>query len=71
MIDATEVRGSPPPPNDIVLVVEVADTSLLKGRRRKRIYRPAGIGVYWIVNLNSRKIDVYTKPNPDGYAFAR
>jgi Uma2 family endonuclease len=57
-----------PGPNDIALVVEVADTSLLKDRRRRRIYGQAAIGIYWIVNLNSRKIEVYTEPNSVGYA---
>jgi Uma2 family endonuclease len=73
--DVALVRGTDvdyenrhPGPNDIALVVEVADTSLLKDRRRRRIYGPAGIGAYWIVNLNSRKIEVYAEPNPDGYA---
>jgi Uma2 family endonuclease len=56
-----------PGPNDIAVVVEVADTSLLKDRRRRRTYGPAGIGVYWIVNLSSRKIEVYTQPSSDGY----
>ncbi len=56
-----------PGPKDIALVVEVADTSLLKDRRR-RTYGPAGIGVYWIVNLNTRKIEVYSDPTSEGYA---
>ena len=60
-----------PGPNDIALVVEVADTSLLKDRRRRRIYGQAGIGIYWLVNLNSRKIEVYAEPNSDGYASRR
>jgi hypothetical protein len=41
---------------------------LLKDRRRRRIYGQAGIGIYWIVNMNSRKIEVYAEPNSDGYA---
>ena len=72
--DVALVRGTDddyqhrhPGPNDISLVVEVADTSLLKDRRRRRTYGPAGIGIYWIINLNSRKIEVYSDPNPNGY----
>ena len=53
---------------DVALVVEVADTTLAKDRRRKRVYGPAGIPVYWIVNLNGRRVEVYTGPGPDGYA---
>jgi Uma2 family endonuclease len=73
--DVVLVRGTDddyihrhPGPSDIALVVEVADTSLLKDRRGRRIYGPAGIGVYWIVNLNRRTIEVYTEPNAQGYA---
>jgi Uma2 family endonuclease len=72
--DVALVRGTDdhylhrhPGPDDIALVVEVADTSLLKDRRRRRTYGPAGIGAYWIVNLNSRKIEVYSDPNSNGY----
>jgi Uma2 family endonuclease len=48
---------------DLALVVEVSLTSLLMDRGEKlRIYAAAGIPVYWIVNLNSRTIEVYTNP---------
>lgn len=57
-----------PEPRDIALVVEVADTTLAKDRRRKRTYGPAGIPVYWIVNLPGRRVEVYTGPTSDGYA---
>ena len=57
-----------PEPRDIALVTEVADTTLAKDRRRKRTYGPAGIPVYWIVNLPGRRVEVYTGPTSDGYA---
>ena len=60
--------GRHPVPADVALVVEVADTTLAKDRRRKGTYGPAGIPVYWIVNLRDRKVEVYTEPGPDGYA---
>ena len=66
VIDDYEPRH--PEPGDIALVVEVADTTLAKDRRRRRTYGPAGIPVYWIVNLASRRVEVYTGPSPDGYA---
>ena len=34
----------------------------------ERTYGPAGIPVYWIVNLSGRRVEVYTGPCPDGYA---
>ena len=57
-----------PGPSDTALVVEVADSSLAKDRRRTRSYGPAGIPVYWIVNLVDRSVEVYSDPGPDGYA---
>jgi len=57
-----------PEPRDIALLVEVADTTLAKDRRRRRTYGPAGIPVYWIVNLAGRRVEVYSGPSPDGYA---
>jgi len=52
-----------PGPNDIAMVVEVADATLRQDRHsRKRIYARAGIAVYWIVNLVENRIEVYTDP---------
>src|SRR5258707_9414200 len=62
-------RGNPrhyaqphPGSQDLALVVEVADATLEQDRRTKlRIYARAGIAVYWIVNLNERLVEVYSK----------
>ena len=52
-----------PVPADVGLVIEVADSSLLRDQRDKtRIYARAGIPVYWIVNLVDRRVEVYTLP---------
>jgi Uma2 family endonuclease len=52
-----------PGPQDIVLVIEVADTSLADDRERKgRIYARARLPVYWIVNLQDGIVEVYTNP---------
>ena len=41
-----------PTPEDVLLVIEVADSSLAKDRGLKaRLYAEAGIADYWIVNL--------------------
>jgi hypothetical protein len=48
---------------DVVLVIEVSDTNLAKDQNEKaRIYARAGIPEYWIVNLVSAQIEVYTGP---------
>lgn len=49
---------------DVVLVVEVADSSLEQDRgAKKRIYARAGVAVYWIANLVEAQIEVYTQPS--------
>lgn len=69
--DAVVVRGDTrqyldrhPGPQDVALVVEVADTTLKRDRTlKKRLYAQAGIPVYWIVNLSERWLEVYTQPS--------
>jgi Uma2 family endonuclease len=52
-----------PLPSEVALVVEVADATVKQDRTvKQRIYARAGIPVYWIVNLENRKLEVYTQP---------
>lgn len=50
---------------DVGVVIEVADTSLAKDRRKARIYTAAGVECYWIINLNSDEIESFTAPQAD------
>ena len=62
-------RGDPPGPADVLLVVEVADSSLRYDRRVKLpLYARAGIGEVWIVDLRWRMVDVHRVPAGEGYA---
>lgn len=57
-----------PVPEDILLVVEVADSSLRQDRYDKApLYAEAGIPEYWIVNLADREVEVYQQPRQGGY----
>ncbi|PEN09609.1 hypothetical protein CRI93_02450 [Longimonas halophila] len=59
-------------PTTASLVVEVADTSLAYDREVKRtLYAGHGIPTYWIVNLSSSCVEVYTDPKDDDYAEKR
>lgn len=61
---AADYRVRHPGPADIGLLIEVADSSLLRDQRDKaRIYARAGITCYWIVNLVDRRIEVHTQPS--------
>jgi Uma2 family endonuclease len=58
-----------PGPADVALLVEVADSSLTVDRKKMAgVYGKAGIPVYWIVNLVHRQVEVYSGPDPNGYA---
>lgn len=58
-----------PGPHDVVLVVEVADTSLARDRGiKKRLYAQAGIPIYWIVNLIVGQVEVDSDPVSIGRA---
>jgi Uma2 family endonuclease len=52
-----------PTPEDIALVIEVADSSVEYDRSLKQsAYARARLPVYWIVNLIELKVEVYTEP---------
>jgi len=53
---------------DVLLLVEVADTSLAFDRGRKmRVYAAAGVPEYWLVNLPENVLTVYRDAGPGGY----
>lgn len=53
-----------PGPDEVPLIIEVADTSLDRDRGIKlRSYARAEIAEYWIINLVERTIEVYTDPD--------
>lgn len=66
--DVAVIRGSTrdyaqrhPGPGDVMMVVEVSDTTLERDCTSKReVYARAGIPFYWIVNLPNRRIDVFS-----------
>ena len=59
---------SHPQPEDVLLLIEVADTSLEKDKRVKLPnYAQAGISEVWIMDINEQCIEVYTHPWEDTY----
>lgn len=58
-----------PIPDDVLLLVEVADTSADFDRMEKRPrYAAAGIAEYWLVDLEAETVEVACTPEEDGYA---
>lgn len=57
-----------PRPEEVLLLIEVADSSLAYDRGEKAaLYAAAGIMDYWIVNIPEACLEVYRDPGPDGY----
>ena len=58
-----------PESDEVLLVIEVADSSLRYDREAKvPLYAEAGIPEAWLVDVTARTITVHTKPGAGGYA---
>lgn len=58
-----------PTADDILLLIEVSDTSLQFDQNQKlRLYALHNIPEYWLLNLNDVCLEVYRKPNGEVYA---
>lgn len=56
-------------PSEVLLLIEVSDSSLPKDRKLKlAIYAEAQVPEYWIVDLTTMSVEVHTEPTRDGYA---
>ncbi len=60
--------GRLPTPADVVLVVEVADTTLAYDRNIKLPrHAAAGVPEVWLLNPQNDTIEVHSEPGPEGY----
>ena len=65
-------RHAHPAPADVLLVVEVADTTIATDRLVKLpLYARAGIPEVWIVNLPDERVETYADPSGDAYQSVR
>jgi Uma2 family endonuclease len=61
-------RGRHPTPEDVLLIIEVGDSTVLDDRRRKvPLYAKHGIREVWLVSLPAQSVTVYREPSPEGY----
>jgi Uma2 family endonuclease len=52
-----------PGPEEILLVIEVSDTTLLFDRTDKaNLYAEAGVAEYWVLNVNDRLLEIRRDP---------
>jgi len=62
-------RSAHPTAEDVLLLIEVADTSLRRDRQLKLpLYAEAGVREYWIVDVSREEVEVHTDPFGSGYA---
>lgn len=65
---ATKYSDHHPTPQEILFVLEIADTTLAQDRLIKaRLYAQAGVIQYSILNVNARELEDYRDPDESGY----
>lgn len=63
-----DYRTGVPTAADVLLAVEVSDTTLRFDRGTKaRLYAQAGIATLWVADVNRRRLHVFTKPKDGVY----
>ncbi|HZN33383.1 MAG TPA: Uma2 family endonuclease [Pirellulaceae bacterium] len=68
-VKVREYRDRHPLPPEVLLLIEVADSSLDSDCGEKaELYAAAGIQDYWVVSLRERLIHVYRKPRGGAYS---
>lgn len=60
-----------PAPKDILLIMEIADSSVAIDRQKAQKYAENGIAQYLILNLNTNEIEEYREPDTEGYRFKK
>jgi Uma2 family endonuclease len=61
-------RSGHPQPSDVLLLIEVADSTIESDRELKiPLYAEDGITEVWLVDINSACIEVYRCPTVEGY----
>ncbi len=61
-----------PGPDDILLIIEVANSTLAYDLGRKKLmYATAAIPEYWVIDLNDRLLHVFTRPKRGDYTEHR
>jgi Uma2 family endonuclease len=67
--EATHFRSANPRPEDLRLVVEIADSSLNFDLTTKAaLYARAGIAEYWVLDVAGRRLLVHREAKAGGYA---
>jgi len=66
--DKAEYYDRHPAGTELILAVEVSDTTVVLDRTKKRrLYARAGVPEYWIVDIPGRRVLVHRKPDAGDY----
>ncbi|QLE55883.1 Uma2 family endonuclease [Nostoc sp. TCL26-01] len=67
-LDPRKYLDHHPTPNEVFLLIEVADSSLETDRQQKApLYAKSGIAEYWILDVNQHQVYVFREPGMGGY----
>jgi Uma2 family endonuclease len=67
-IDPLDYADHHPTPNEVYLIIEVADSSLKFDCETKgKAYSEAGISDYWVLDVVKRQLYVFREPTSQGY----
>ena len=67
-IDSLDYADHHPTPNEVYLVIEVADTTFKKDCETKgKAYAAAGIVDYWVLDVINRQLHVFREASENGY----
>jgi len=69
-LKADDYRGGHPNASDVLLLIEISETSLIHDRRTKLpVDAKFGVPEVWIIDLNGAAIEVCRDPGGDAYAL--
>ncbi len=72
VLQTRDYRDSLPGPEDVLLLVEVSDTTLRYDRETKLpLYARSGVREAWIVDLRNGTFERHTEPSATGYRLVR
>lgn len=61
---AVESYTTIPQPSQVAIAIEVSDATRARDRRKIGLYAAAAIPEYWIVDLQTRQVEIHGRPTP-------
>ncbi len=72
VLKAKDYSDALPGPEDVLLLIEVSDTTLTYDRKTKLpLYARSGVREAWIMDLQNNAMERHTEPSENGYRLVR